>query len=88
MVRKLIADCECSRLNATSVCISPKPAVSVFVVVFFFFFNGATSYMEPFYFHDINTNTRKHFFTVRVTEHWHRLPVEVVEPPSPEILKS
>ena len=33
-------------------------------------------------------NTRKHFFTVRVTKHWHRLPSEVVESASLEILKS
>ena len=32
-------------------------------------------------------NIRKHFFTVRVTEHWHRLPREVVESPSLAILK-
>ncbi|KAK4831498.1 hypothetical protein QYF61_018082 [Mycteria americana] len=33
-------------------------------------------------------NIGKHFFTVRVTERWHRLPREVVESPSLEILKS
>ena len=33
-------------------------------------------------------NIRKHCFTVRVTEHWHRLPREVVESPSLEILES
>jgi len=33
-------------------------------------------------------NTRKHFFTVRVTEHWHRMPREVAESPSLEIFKS
>ena len=27
-------------------------------------------------------NIRKHFFTVRMTEHWHRLPREAVESPS------
>ena len=32
-------------------------------------------------------NIRKHFFTVRVTEHWHRLPREVVKSSSLEILK-
>ncbi|KFQ85925.1 hypothetical protein N337_04514, partial [Phoenicopterus ruber ruber] len=33
-------------------------------------------------------NMRKNFFTVRVTEPWHRLPREDVESPSPEIFKT
>ncbi|KFV59396.1 hypothetical protein N328_11894, partial [Gavia stellata] len=33
-------------------------------------------------------NIRKHFFIVRVTEHWPRLPRKVVEPPSLAIFKS
>jgi len=33
-------------------------------------------------------NMRKNFFTLRVTEHWNRLPREVVEFPSLEIFKT
>ncbi|KFV46214.1 hypothetical protein N328_10228, partial [Gavia stellata] len=33
-------------------------------------------------------NIRKHFFPVRVTERWHRLPREAVKSPSLETLKS
>jgi len=32
-------------------------------------------------------NIRKHFFTVRVTEHWHRVAREVVEFPSLEMIQ-
>jgi len=33
-------------------------------------------------------NIREHFFAVRVTEYWHRLPREVVESPSLEMFRS
>jgi len=33
-------------------------------------------------------NMRKSFITLRMTEHWNRLPREVVESPSPEIFKT
>jgi len=35
-----------------------------------------------------NVNTTKHFFTIRVVKDWNRLPREVVQSPSVEILKS
>ncbi|KFV85965.1 hypothetical protein N308_06770, partial [Struthio camelus australis] len=41
--------------------------------------------LQPRQFH---LNRRKSFFTVRVTEHWHRLPRAVVESPSLEIFKT
>ena len=35
-----------------------------------------------------HTNMQKIFFKVRVTEHWNRLPREVMESPPMEILKA
>jgi len=33
-------------------------------------------------------NMRKNFFTLRVTQHWHRLPREVMDSPPLEIFKT
>ncbi|KAK4830659.1 hypothetical protein QYF61_012539 [Mycteria americana] len=38
--------------------------------------------------HRFQLNIRKHFFPVRVTKHWHKLPREIVESPSLETFKS
>ena len=44
--------------------------------------NGLKLEQRKFY-----TNMRKNF-TVRITEHWNRLPREIVESPSTEIFKT
>ena len=36
----------------------------------------------------LRSKVRKHFYTVSVTEHWHRLPREAVESPSLQTFKS
>lgn len=47
--------------------------------------SGRTRYSGHREFH---INMRKNFITLRVTEHWKRLPREAVEYPSPEIFKT
>jgi len=35
-----------------------------------------------------HSNAKKNFFTIRAAEHWQRLPREVIESPSMEIVKT
>jgi len=37
---------------------------------------------------NFHLNMRKNFFPLRVTEHWNRLPREVVDSPTPEIFQT
>lgn len=41
--------------------------------------------LKPVEFHQ---NIRRHLLTVRMSEHWHRLPTEVVESPSLGVFRS
>ncbi|KAK4814469.1 LOW QUALITY PROTEIN: hypothetical protein QYF61_018987 [Mycteria americana] len=90
------------RLRAPQLFSSEKRRLREDLINVYKYLNGGAKRTEPRYFSGVQTrgnghklkhrrfhlNIRKHFFTVRVTEHWHRLPREVVEPPSLEILKS
>ena len=46
-------------------------------------FSGAQHKHKKFH-----LNMRKNFFTLRVTEHWNRLPREIVDSPSLKIFKT
>jgi len=50
--------------------------------------NGTRGSRHKLEHRNFQLNMRKNFFPLRVTEHWNKLPREVVESPSPEIFKT
>lgn len=58
------------------------------VTIFSFIFVTETCNGQKLKHRKLPLNMRKHFFTLRVTKHWHRLPGEVMETSSLKIFKS
>jgi len=50
--------------------------------------NGTRDNRQKLWYKRSHTNMRKNSFTERVTEHWNRLPREVVDSPSLKIFKT